>query len=335
MEVEACAGCTLNLNDFILLRNDSSKLREFLIKHEVVPGSRNCPACGSSMTFSESTNVYHCRKRYHTINSERKRVSIQCDTAVSLYSDTLFQNCYHEQIRMMCYFIALWIQLSPREDLIACEFKMIRETIDSLFHCMWNVCLHSLSSNIKTVGGPGKTVEIYEAKVFHRKCTCGKIVNGNWVFGFLERGSHNCFAVTVKTNGPEMLLPIIEKYVMSGTKLVSDCWRNYKCLKSHGYPQLRVNSSLKFVHPERGEDCRRGILYIWDQVRSADELSRFGNSEKLLHYHIVEFLFRYRHPVYLETTHNIFTAIGKSYSKCDALITSAEDKDCSSMSISE
>lgn len=331
METEACAGCEMTMNNFFDFSLDSNKLSAYLIKHGVVPGSKNCPKCGSKMTLTEGgRHLFRCKKRIQTLTSNRKKISKHCDTAASQYKDTLLQKC-RLGIRKMCIFIAVWMLMSPSEEFFAAEFEMARETLLDWFHCLWNVCVHDLSSNLKNIGGLGKTVEIYEAKVLHRNCRCGKIVNGNWVFGFLERGSQNCFLVVVEKRGQEILLPIIKAHVMPGTTLVSDSWRTYNCLNLEGYQQLCVNNCLNFVHPDSGGVRAKGIIGTWREVYSLYGLSRFGNSEQLFHYHIAEFLFRYKYPVHEERLHNLFTAIGKSYIENDALVMHNDGADSSGL----
>ncbi|KAB0801580.1 hypothetical protein PPYR_03766, partial [Photinus pyralis] len=43
------------------------------------------------------------------------------------------------------------------------------------------------------LGGEGVTVEIDEAKRGKRKYNRGRRIEGQWVFGGIERGSKNCF----------------------------------------------------------------------------------------------------------------------------------------------
>jgi hypothetical protein len=45
------------------------------------------------------------------------------------------------------------------------------------------------------IGGPGKIVEIDESKFGRRKYHVGHLVEGQWVFGGIERGSGKVFLV--------------------------------------------------------------------------------------------------------------------------------------------
>ena len=47
------------------------------------------------------------------------------------------------------------------------------------------------------IGGPGKEVEIDESKFGRRKYNRGRVVDGHWVFGGMERGRGDSFMVEV------------------------------------------------------------------------------------------------------------------------------------------
>jgi len=48
------------------------------------------------------------------------------------------------------------------------------------------------------------------------------------------------------------LLPIIRKYVVPGSKILSDFWRAYNSLPQHGYIHYQVNHRRYFIHPQSG-----------------------------------------------------------------------------------
>jgi len=77
------------------------------------------------------------------------------------------------------------------------------------------------------LGGPGKVVEVDEAKFGKRKFHRGRRVNGVWIFGILERGSNNCVVMPVEDRTEETLLSEIVKYVAPGATIISDCWASY------------------------------------------------------------------------------------------------------------
>ena len=75
--------------------------------------------------------------------------------------------------------------------------------------------------NSEKIGGPGKIVEIDESKFGKRKYK-GKRVEGEWVFGGVERESSACFMVIVPDRSADTLLRIIKENIVEGTTIYSD-----------------------------------------------------------------------------------------------------------------
>lgn len=74
-----------------------------------------------------------------------------------------------------------------------------------------------LIDNSKPIGGPGKTVKIDESKFGKRKFNKGKRVDGQWVFGGIERESGEVFMVPVDRRDKATLLLIIEEWILKGS----------------------------------------------------------------------------------------------------------------------
>ncbi len=60
-----------------------------------------------------------------------------------------------------------------------------------------DVCAEYFVGNPVTLGRPGKTVEIDESKFGKRKYNRGRLIDGHWVFGGIERGSNKSFMLVV------------------------------------------------------------------------------------------------------------------------------------------
>jgi transposase-like protein len=58
----------------------------------------------------------------------------------------------------------------------------------------------------------------------------GKRLDGQWVFGGVERGTGKSFYVPVENRSRDTLLPLIRRYILPGTTIISDCWRAYDAL---------------------------------------------------------------------------------------------------------
>lgn len=102
------------------------------------------------------------------------------------------------------------------------------------------------------IGGPGKVVEIDEAKIGKRKYEKGRVIEGKWIFGGIERGSSRLFVVPVEKRNRDTLLNIIQEYIEPGTTIMSDQWKAYQTLNHQGFHHFTVNHSYNFVDPDSG-----------------------------------------------------------------------------------
>ena len=99
---------------------------------------------------------------------------------------------------------------------------------------------------------PGTVVEIDESKFGRRKYNKGHRVEGQWVFGGVERGSGKMFLVPVEVRNAETLVGIIKQWIKPGTTIMSDCWKAHDNLGEGWYQHLKVNHSVEFVDSTTG-----------------------------------------------------------------------------------
>lgn len=88
-------------------------------------------------------------------------------------------------------------------------YNMLREACSiKLLNCL----------EAQKLGGPGKTVEIDEAKFSKRKYNRGKPTARQkiWCIGGVERESRRSFAVLVQKRNRRTLFPIIARFVAPG-----------------------------------------------------------------------------------------------------------------------
>ena len=86
---------------------------------------------------------------------------------------------------------------------------------------------------------------------FRRKYNRGRYRNAIWVFGAIERGTNNCLLVPVPDRRAETLLLIIERHILPGTTIISDCWVAYNALSNTpNYTHETVNHRYNFVSPD-------------------------------------------------------------------------------------
>jgi len=66
----------------------------------------------------------------------------------------------------------------------------------------------------------------YKGK-YHR----GKRVEGQWVFGGVERETGKCFLVPVENRNAKTLITLITKWIKKGSIIISDCWKAYNSIR--------------------------------------------------------------------------------------------------------
>ena len=117
------------------------------------------------------------------------------------------------------------------------------------------------------IGGPGKIVEVDKSKFGKHKFNRGHPVEGQWVFGSVERGSSKLFLVAVGDRLKDTLHAVIETWIEKGTTIYSDCWKAYNSLGEKNYNLLQVNHNVNFVDPSTG--CHTNTIESrWRHVKA-------------------------------------------------------------------
>ena len=137
-----------------------------------------------------------------------------------------------------------------------------------------------------------KIVEIDESYFFRRKYNRGRYRNAQWVFGAIERGTKNCLLVPVPNRRAETLLLIIERYILPGTTIISDCWASYNSLSnSVHYIHETVNHRYNFVSPDNQMVHTQNIENCWLHTKRFLR-QQFGTARHLLDGYIYEYMFK-------------------------------------------
>ncbi|KAL7724276.1 hypothetical protein ACLKA6_013700 [Drosophila palustris] len=175
----------------------------------------------------------------------------------------------------MCAFIS-WdcVRLKGETETMEEEIGWSRRTVIDWKSYLREVYIDWSSKNSRVrIGGPDKIVEIDEAKVGKRKYNRGRVVEGQWVFGGIERESGEFFILPVECRNAETLLKIIKERVADGTTIMSDCWKAYNCLAEEGFIHQTVNHSQNFVDPQTRAHTQN-IERLWGDMR--EFIPRFG-----------------------------------------------------------
>ena len=123
----------------------------------------------------------------------------------------------------------------------------------------------------------GRSRPYNESKFGKRKYNRGRVVDGHWVFGRIERGSGECFLVEVEKQDAATLLPLISQHVRPRSTVLSDEWSSYNQLTATtGNIHLTVNHLLHFVDPTTGA-YTQSVEGIWSCCK------RMMREEKVMH----------------------------------------------------
>ena len=243
----------MNLVQLYQLCQDKVALLAKLQEWGLVPnvGEYLCPKCSQPLSLTKDASKpdgyrWFCSRTI--LNSYKKRV--QCKQTVAFRTGTFFSKS-KLSIFQILGFAHLWCQ-GASSTIIVNEVDIDKSTAVHWSSFCREVVHKSFMMQKERLGGPDVVVEIDESKWGKRKYHRGHQVEGQWVFGGLERGTGRVFFETVEDRGAETLLPIIKQHILPGTTIISDYWKAYSCLSNEGYTHLRVNHKLNFKDPDTG-----------------------------------------------------------------------------------
>lgn len=211
-------------------------------------GEVQCDRCDLPMKLYTIDGAHYWRCMNKRKNSHKK--TVKCDKRVTIKRNSFFDNS-HLSFKQILIFVHEWLHFSEINKI------MLETRISSRSATNWNdfakdVTIEFVFNGSKKIGGPGKIVEIDESKFGKRKYHRGHAVEGQWVFGGVDRESGDFFLVPVEKRDAETLIKLVKEYIVEGSIIYSDCWRAYNTLKSCGFQHYTVNHSLNFKDPETG-----------------------------------------------------------------------------------
>ncbi|XP_018399788.1 PREDICTED: uncharacterized protein LOC108777409 [Cyphomyrmex costatus] len=275
-----------------ILSNRESTL-EWVRTVGLIPKERYCAKHKKAMILYEDRLVcgeFVCRSKKGT----------------KFHSKTVTENTWFEHCHTLvatcvfityCFSVGVNFEQTIRESSVIEDQTVSTETIADRFSFCREICMISLDNEFEFEGkngGQGKVVEIDECKIGRRKYQRGRVVEGSWILGFIERGSPENYRLEIcpeNKRDKDTLLQLIQKHVLVGTEIHTDCWKGYFDLEAHGYVHLTVNHSVEFVNSETGAHTQN-IEFSWRAMRRF--LSRGGIHKNKLDEHLCEFLWRRR-----------------------------------------
>lgn len=248
--------------------------------NSILSNSKNCPICGSKIElkhaplYSSDGLKWRCQRNGHTKD-------------VSIRKDSWFEgsNLTIQELIELTY---LWTT-GMEQKLINHEMGISSKSAVDWDNFCREVCDEIVMNRSSPIGGQGVRVQIDESKFGKRKYHRGHRVEGQWVFGGIEESSRKNFMVPVEKRNRNTLLPIIEKYILPGSIIISDYWKAYDILDQKDYIHLKVNHSIEFTNSEG--DHTNKIEGHWRQAKS--KMPNFGIRKDHFRSHLGEFMWRY------------------------------------------
>ena len=225
-----------------------------------------------------------------------------CKFTASVRSGSFFDKSHiplSRIILLIYYWAKMTQQTTVREEL---EIGSDHTTVDWYNFCR-DVCEHYLVNNPVQIGGIDlddngnivpKVVEIDESKFFHRKYHRGQWREGHWVFGGIERGSNKCFFFEVDRRDEATLRPLIEQWILPGTKIISDGWRAYNNINAYQdgiYQHDVIIHEQNFVDPHNRNIHTQNVESMWSRAKRMFR-KMYGTSRALFESYLVEFMWR-------------------------------------------
>lgn len=296
--------CNVTFYDALLFREP--EIRDFYLQHRILPRFLICGLCGRILWANGPDDVVRCRAMIR----RRKQRPAPCGWSRSI-RDGSWLNQVRIPLQKLWFFILFFLWTPHPRTQVLRSLNLSASSVTDWSNFAREVCSYYFVINPIMIGGEGHIVEIDEAKVGKRKYNRGRVIEGQWVFGGIDRSSKKFFVVAVPDRTTDTLLNIIQANVRPGTTIHSDCWRAYRSLPEHGYIHRTVNHSLNFVDPETGTHTNT-IERLWRELRAG--IPRFGGTTKE-HFdnYLKEFTFKKRFPSFHSRLHHFYATASQLY----------------------
>ena len=301
---EYCSNCAWPYGLTIAKFYDKDDFAMYVFRqHGVLPSTVQCPHCGSdcklhSHGLSKVSLRWRCQKTYESPVGSGKRK--RCNFLISDRKGTFLEKCHIPPWKLMI-FINHYLSKYFDYELLVAEFHFSTKTVTDWRSFCSEVCISAMADQA-AIGGPGKIVEIDESHFGKAKYGRGRQLSDIWVFGGIERGSTRKFAVPLTGEFSEAgsrrrdkptLLPLIEKYILLGTLIMSDGWKaneDIALIEGKNYTHKVVNHSECYVDPTDRTVHTQNIERMWRSMK--EDYARPGIRAEYFNQYIARFLFR-------------------------------------------
>ena len=225
---------------------------------------------------------------------------LRCRTDRSIFYKTNLYRSRLDLCQTIFMFVLLYLRLPQKT---VSQLSGITRLTVSHYQVQARIMLSEFVSGtgIK-LGGPGRTVQIDEALLCHRKYNRGRQKRQIWIFGAIDSNSpkfSNLFLMMVPDRTARTLIPIICQHVLPGTTIISDEWKAYSPLDIMSeYEHLTVNHSETFLDRTTGA-CTNKIEGVWSHLRRF--LPQSGFNEKNIPAFLSQFMLIHQGAISLQS----------------------------------
>jgi hypothetical protein len=279
------------LSCVIISRNEEAA-RDFIMRAGLVTVPDMCIECGYPLLKRTGDMLkpkwYSFRCRHKTLHQSGK------ERSYSMLTGSIFGRVHipvHKFFALAYKWLNCTVQVTVEKELnlqwdtVSYWMKYLRQSVELVY-------IHDNSiGEGEQIGGPGIIVEIDESKFGKRKYHRGHRVEGNWVFGGIEKlkdpitGKNyagKVFAMVVADRSAKTLLSAIKKHIRPGSHIKSDMWKGYSRiakLEGFNYTHAVVNHSKEFKASDG--TCTNTIESAWRIMKKDVPNQVYHNAETL------------------------------------------------------
>jgi transposase-like protein len=263
---------------------DKKSTIKWCFDNQLLANQRQCPfnmtlQREASQKASSHALIWRCRRKISGENPHDKTISIKRGSFFAGSNLNL-----REVLHLTYGFSHGWDQQMTMH-----ETALSDKTVVDWYSFCREVATQITLETSQQLGGPGRTVEIDESKFGKRKYHRGHHVEGQWVFGGIDRDSGQIFMIPVEKRDRYTLLPIIKEWIKPGTTIISDYWKAYDCLDDEGYRHLKVNHSINYKDPDTGAHTNT-IEGSW--LHAKRSLPKYGTKKSFMAGYFGTFIWR-------------------------------------------
>lgn len=226
----------MKIRELVKITENNESICDYFVSKGLIPEIKICYKCKKQMKLYKNRFLF-----YHK--------SKNCEHSIKALKTNFFgKKLTKISEKLICCFMIL-NKISQTN--ISKLIDLSRATINKWSDKVLRLVLENADECYEKIGGEGVIVEIDETKLGKRKYHKGHKVEGAWVIGGIERTKEKkCFFVHVDDRSAKTIGELINKYVLTGSIIYSDCWRGYKkpCLDL-GFKHYTVNHTKYFKDP--------------------------------------------------------------------------------------